>query len=188
MSTKINTTDRSIDERVVREIDLSTIGVDLSPILAFLASSSVTFSSSLLYSSGEKRKYEDPSQRVSEFRAIVDHDLFNLADSIVQNISDADPNMNFSLVRNDVTEIKYTAGGFFKAHQDYLSVTSNLVTEYTLIICLTAEEIASTSIGGRTIIHWGSKENSLKTAYQATTTPGHAFCSFAKILLMRGRS
>ena len=176
---------QTADERVVREIDLSTIGVDLSPIIGYLASSSAPFASSLLYSSGEKRKYEDPSQRLSQFRAIVDHDLFNLADSIVQQISNADSNMNFSLVRNDVTQIKYVAGGFFKAHQDFLSLTSNFIEEFTLIVCITSEEIASTSIGGRTIIHWGNKENSLKTAYQATTTPGHALL-FRKDLYHEG--
>ena len=50
---------QTADERVVREIDLSTIGGDLSPIIGYLASSSAPFASSLLYSSGEKRKYED---------------------------------------------------------------------------------------------------------------------------------
>ena len=50
-------------------------------------------------------------------------------------------------------QIKYSAGGFFKKHKDYLSITSNLIEEFTLIICVTPPDIAATSTGGQTIIH-----------------------------------
>jgi len=35
--------------------------------------------------------------------------------------------MSYSLDRNDVTYIIYPTGGFFKAHQDFLSLTSNCI-------------------------------------------------------------
>jgi len=46
-------------------------------------------------------------------------------------------------------------GGFFKRHQDYLSLTSNAVEEYTLILGITPPEIeaATPAAGGETIVH-----------------------------------
>jgi hypothetical protein len=52
--------------------------------------------------------------------------------------------------------------------QDFLSVTSNLVEEFTLILCVTPEGLGAS--GGETIIYpYASKKG---TAYD-TTTPGN---------------
>lgn len=74
----------------------------------------------------------------------------------------------YTLRRNDITHIKYEEGGFFKRHRDYLSTTSNLIEEYTLILCVTPENSSETSVdGGNTAIYTfgGSK-------IFDTTTPG----------------
>ena len=47
----------------------------------------------------------------------------------VNNAHGAAAGLRWSLVRNDVTEIRYRAGGFFKRHQDFLSVQGNVIEE-----------------------------------------------------------
>ena len=47
-----------------------------------------------------------------------------------------------------MTYIKYEKGDFFKSHEDYLSFTSNMVEEYTFIMCVNAN-----CEGGRTIFY-----------------------------------
>jgi len=69
----------------------------------------------------------------------------------VRTVNETDPTKVYSLVRNDVSHIIYGPGGFFKRHSDYLSVTSNVIEEYTLIVCVTPEGVACT--GGETLIH-----------------------------------
>ena len=43
--------------------------------------------------------------------------------------------------------------GFFKRHKDFLSTTSNLIEEYTLLLCVTPADQAKGVIGGNTTIH-----------------------------------
>ena len=159
------------DKLYVQSINLSSSGIDLDPIKNYLENCEQKFLSSMLYNSVEEKKFEDTSQRLSEYRAIVDDQLFQLCEDLVGKISDSDENMSYSLVRNDCTHIKYSTGGFFKTHEDYLSLTSNYIEEYTLVVCVTPEDMAEKTSGGRTIIHWGSESS---TAYDATMKPGKA--------------
>ena len=78
----------------------------------------------------------------------------------------------FHLYHNDMNEISYNKGGFFKRHQDYLSLTSNIITEYTLILSLNEED--ATVDCGETFVYNG--EDTLKSA--GTTVRGGAllFC------------
>jgi predicted 2-oxoglutarate/Fe(II)-dependent dioxygenase YbiX len=83
-----------------------------------------------------------------------------------------------------VTHIKYEEGGFFKRHRDYLSTTSNLIEEYTLLLCVTPQgaddDDAVKNKGGETIIHtYGGA-----TAYDTTTTGSGIL--FRKDLLHEG--
>ena len=75
-----------------------------------------------------------------------------------------------SLVRSDVTEITYQPGGFFKRHQDFLSVQGNVVEEHTMLVCVTAAEAAVRTRGGATIIHQLGKSHKIA----GITIPGHA--------------
>jgi hypothetical protein len=107
--------------------------------------------------------------RKSQFRPITDPKLFEMVESIVSSINDRDASYKYTLRRNNITRIKYEEGGFFKRHRDYLSTTSNLIEEYTLILCVTPENtVNETSVdGGNTVIYTfgGSK-------IFDTTTPG----------------
>jgi len=80
----------------------------------------------------------------------MDKDLFDHFRTLVKRLSDLDKVYNYTLVPNDITYIRYDKGGFFKAHSDFLSLKSNIIEEFTMIMCLDADP---TIEGGGTIIH-----------------------------------
>lgn len=106
------------------------------------------FQPSQLYSVKEEAKFYDDKQRVSEFRLITDDKFFEQAELIINKINELDQMMEYKLVRNDITHIRYQKGGFFTPHEDFLSLTSNVIEEYTMIICLDAD-----CEGGQTRFH-----------------------------------
>jgi hypothetical protein len=72
----------------------------------------------------------------------------------------------------------------FKAHADYLSLTSNVVEEYTLLVCVTPE--AAATVGGETLISLPQRSGAAKQIIsKATTTPGRALL-FRKDLTHEG--
>jgi hypothetical protein len=102
------------------------------------------------------------------FRSITDAKLFDLVDSIISRVNQDDTSYTYSLRRNDVTHIKYETGGFFKRHRDYLSTTSNLIEEFTLLLCVTPDILYKQGvIGGNTTIHLFGTSKEFDT-----TTPG----------------
>jgi hypothetical protein len=117
--------------------------------------------------------------RKSTFRTITDNKLFDLVDDVVARLNEDDQSYRYTIRRNDVTHIKYEEGGFFKRHRDYLSTTSNLIEEYTLLLCVTPQDAAdddavknkeggsvNSVVGGETIIHtYGGAKT-----YDTTTT------------------
>ena len=128
------------------------------------------FKPSLLYEVASKEKILDTTERVSEFKLIRTPELFSMVESYIQKLNELenenDTNLEFTLLRNDVTHIKYRKGGFFKPHEDYLSFTSNILQEYTMIICMDAE-----CEGGETILHLNKF---FKHISKSTTTPYHS--------------
>lgn len=123
------------------------------------------FKNSEVYDSRTEIKMENLEERVSQFRLFNDKSLFDQCDRIVTEINKVNDNIYFRLFRNDLTHIKYGTGEFFKPHQDYLSLTGNLVTEYTLILCIDAD-----CEGGETVLHLNRH---FKHKSTATITPGH---------------
>jgi hypothetical protein len=135
------------------------------------------FNHSLLYDPKAEEKILDPSMRNSEFRLFTEKTYFDLLEKYINIINENDPDINFILLRNDLTHIRYQPGGFFKPHEDYLSFNSNLIEEYTMILCLKAD-----SKGGETIIH---VNHFFKHISKSTITPGHALI-FRKDLTHEG--
>jgi len=135
------------------------------------------FEPSMIYDSIKEEKYVS-ERRISVFKTFVEPKLFKLCDQVVQKINQANQNkMQFILCQNDMTYIKYATGGFFKRHADYLSLTSNMIEEYTLIMCVDAQ-----CQGGETILHFNQH---FKYPSQATTTPLH-FLLFRKDISHEG--
>ena len=114
------------------------------------------FEPSLIYVTKTKEKYEDATKRSSFFRELKDDEIWKLCENVVRHISESDAKMDYALVRNDATHLKYQPGGFFKTHQDYLSFTSNCVEEYTLLIAVNSAEAAATVVGGATRIFFNA--------------------------------
>ena len=150
----------------------SLSGLDQLPLyaklLSYLSTCEQPFEQSLLYSSATDTKFVDESLRSSSFRAIVDPALFTITEELLALVSAADESYEFTLRRNDATHIRYTKGGFFKRHQDYLSLTSNVLEEWTMLLCVTPPDLAASTRGGETIIH--SYKNS--QSFASTMTPG----------------
>jgi len=106
------------------------------------------FEISQLYSSKEDKKLIDYNLRKSVYKNIVNDEIFNLMEKLVYEITTLDKTNKYKFVRNNITLIHYGEDDFFKAHEDYLTLTSNLITEYTMIICKSSD-----CKGGRTIFH-----------------------------------
>lgn len=144
--------------------------LDCTDIDELLADCQQPFEDSMLYSAGADAKFVDKSTRLSKYRAIVDARLFDATAAMLSQISAADAEYDYTLVRSDVTQIVYEAGGFFKRHADFLSLVTNFVEEQTLLVCITPPEAALNTLGGATTIHAYGKSFD----FAATTTPGHA--------------
>lgn len=117
-------------------------------IIEYIMSSENPFQTSLLYLPKEEEKVVDTERRLSEFRTFEEKELFQYCEILVEELNKKQDLLTFKLVPNDVTHIKYRKGGFFKSHQDYLSMTTNTLLEYTMIMCLNAD-----CEGGQTAFH-----------------------------------
>jgi hypothetical protein len=107
------------------------------------------FEDSMMYSQKTEEKFIDKNIRLSKFRTMKTDNIFKSFDVLVGEINKRDKLQKFRLIRNDITHIKYEKDGYFKKHDDFQSIKSNIVTEYTMILCLDSE-----CEGGRTLFHF----------------------------------
>ena len=143
----------------------------LTDLQVFLASKKDTlFETSELYSSATNARIIDEELRKSRFRLFKDREIFDLVDQTVRWLNESDKEYCYQLRRDDITEIHYKKGDFFKKHKDYLSTTSNLVEEFTLILCVTPSERLGAIDGGETLIYPYASQKGV--AFD-TTTPGN---------------
>lgn len=156
--------------------------VDISKLRTYISNSTQKFEESQLYSAARDEKFIDISLRMSKFRAIIDPVLFEIAQDLLNTLTANNDLNSYTVVRNDVTHIVYAPGGFFKQHRDYLSLKSNIIEEYTLLICVTPDELAAVTVGGETQIY--VNPDYIHTS-QATIKPGNALL-FRKDLIHEG--
>jgi len=148
----------------VREFDC-----DNTSICKFLSDCDLPFEQSPVYEIDTASRNIDTNVRRSVYRDISEEKLFDLVDdNILREVSECDATYSFYLRRDHASHIKYTQGGFFGRHQDYLAVNSNIVEEFAMLICVTPAELARHTRGGETIIH--GYECSRKC--RASATPG----------------
>lgn len=142
----------------------------LTEMQMFLASSDTPFAASELYSSEKDAKIVDPELRKSRFRKFRHETIFDSVDQLVQWLNESDDNYSYQLRRDDITETRYEAGGHFLKHKDFLSVASNIVEEFTLLMCVTPSDLLpKAAVGGETLLFpYGSDKG---TPFN-TTTPG----------------
>lgn len=103
---------------------------------------------SKLYSNLTETKYLDPKERNSVYRIFTDKEYFNLVEKYIVQLNTLDDMYSYKLVRSDITHIIYEECGFFKRHEDYLSLTTNCLEEYSMIIYLNSDVV-----GGETVFH-----------------------------------
>ena len=124
------------------------------------------FLPSHLYKVGDETNTVDGTKRKSKFKLLKSRELFELIDKYIQLINHQDTQMEFHLVKNDITCIQYEKGDFFEAHQDFLSYTSNVIEEYTMVLSLDSD-----CNGGHTILHINDHfkhlSNASKTKYHS---------------------
>lgn len=149
---------------MLQEFDLSDTTI-VSSIQDYLNKNDKAFSDSLVYETSSQKKLLKKEKRNSKFRIFEDKDLFDLCYELVEHINNISNN-KYILYKNDITHIKYSDGGYFKVHEDYLSLSSNMVEEYTLIMCVDSDIIS----GGRTILHINQF---FKHKSDSTITPGN---------------
>jgi hypothetical protein len=123
----------------------------ISPMMEYLNKCDSPMTASQLYQTATKTKVIDEDKRKSAFRAIEDDELFNLAEDMVAHLNKLDQERDYQLVRNDITQIIYKQSGFFSVHEDYLSLTSNIIQEWTLIC--NAQTEGNIAAGGETVLH-----------------------------------
>lgn len=108
------------------------------------------FSPSQVYNSLSDEKIIRPDLRLSEFRTFQDKKLFEIGNKILNIINTDLSGRKFVIFENNITQIRYQPGGYFKSHEDYLSLHSNIIDEYSMIVCTNGTGL----IGGETILHF----------------------------------
>lgn len=123
--------------------------VDSSKFQEILETIKEPFKQSEVYNTRTEEKTIDTDLRSSEFRVLTDPKIFDLAEEVISTINETQPKggKKFCLYKNDIMHIRYVPGGYFKEHEDYLSITSNFVEEYSLIVCIRGK-----ATRGRTIL------------------------------------
>ena len=144
------------------------------------ADTTTPFHCSQLYSALEAKKFVDVETRSSRYRLITTTQAFDLAASIVTTLNALDPTYDYVLFRNDITQIQYQQGDFFKAHEDYLSLTSNAIVEFTMLLCM---GVSDDLRGGETVFHVNEWFQHIS---KASITPGHVLV-FRKDIRHEGR-
>lgn len=75
------------------------------------------------------------------------------------------------LCPDNITHIKYSAGGFFKRHTDHCRGASNLIEEFTLVVNVNPDNVPCE--GGSTVIHLPSgSASTFATTFDQTTQLG----------------
>ena len=150
----------------------------ITQITAIAQSDESKFEKSELYSMSKGQKFIDETKRVSRFKKIKNDRLFDLVDEYVSMMSANDDLFEFLLFRNDITMIEYEKGGFFEKHEDYLSIKSNQIQEYSLILCISAD-----CKGGETVLFINQMTDPYVSRH--TVTPFHALL-FRKDITHKG--
>ena len=136
----------------------------LDNIHEIIKNNQTKFEPSDVYLAAENEKIIRPDLRVSEKRQYYDESLFTIAKQILNEINKKIVGKKFVIFKNDVTHIKYNEGGFFKSHEDYLSINSNLIEEYSMILCIKGD-----CEGGQTIL---KLNDFFSQRCEKTKTPG----------------
>lgn len=105
-------------------------------------------SESRLYVTATEELVVNKEERFSRYRTLNTPEIFDDYQMLIDEVNKKNKFCEFILFKNNITEILYEEGDFFKPHEDYLSIKSKIMEEYTMIYCLEAN-----CDGGETILH-----------------------------------
>ena len=143
----------------------------VGPIRDYVHASDKSYDPSSLYATAVSTNFTDASLRKSESRTFVDPQLFELCESLVREVSASDGAYEYTLAPDNLTHIRYTAGGFFSRHTDHCRSISNLIEEFTFIVNINLEGTACK--GGSTVIHVATASGDTSPiTYDCTTSLG----------------
>lgn len=94
----------------------------------------------------ENKKVEDV--RNSTQVSLNDRKLKEKVSNLLSNL---DTNLYFHINSDNFDLIQYQEGQYFKCHQDYVTITSNIFRSYSMLIC-----IQEPSEGGETVLHFSN--------------------------------
>ncbi|GMH67682.1 hypothetical protein TL16_g04744 [Triparma laevis f. inornata] len=119
---------------------------------ALKSNTTTPFLKSELYSAEKELKFVDELRSDSLYCTHESRELFSIIENDIMATTIV-TGKALHLYHNDMNEIEYKPGCYFSRHHDYLNLTSNVVTEYTLILSL--NEKGTEVTGGETLIYNG---------------------------------
>lgn len=147
----------------------SSDGLDTAPLIDYLAKWKAPFEKSQVYKVATEELILDETARMSSIRRTKDPVLFALCDKLLLDMTAGDQDSLFVIHRTDASHIQYLPGGKFEKHRDYLSVTSNMIEEWTLLISV--NKVGDAVRGGETKIDINALNSVIS---KASVTPGSA--------------
>ena len=144
--------------------------IDTSLLIAYLKTCEEPFRAGGVFLTETQQNIVDPDTRTCLLRSMRDPKLFAACGEILAALTANDPLNFFKHFENDVTQIVYSPGGKFEQHRDYLSLASNVVEEYTLVVNVNEPGCAEI-VGGETLIKVNA---ATQLVSKASTTPGGA--------------
>jgi hypothetical protein len=95
------------------------------------------YTKSLIFNKLTKEHQEDSKVRSSQKYAINDVQSFDLVEElIIKQANSSTKNLIIKMLHNEIELVKYTEGGFFKKHTDFVTHVSNQLKCYALLVCL----------------------------------------------------
>lgn len=148
-------------------------------LIAYVSKDETPWETSHMYDRVSESTKVDPALRTSTFKLLKSDEALDAAEKLVQAVSAVDEEYNYVLRRDDVTIIHYEEGGFFKPHADYVTFTSNVIEEFTLLLCLPTTKCT----GGETRFHFNAR---FKVSSESSITPEHLVV-FRKDIVHEGK-
>lgn len=110
------------------------------------------FTKSLIFNTKTKINEQNETIRISQKCSIKDTQSFDLVNELVVNELNkliGDQEITMKLRTDELELIRYSEGGFFKKHKDFVNCVSDQMKCYALLICLNAPDE-----GGETKLHF----------------------------------
>lgn len=133
----------------------------------FMPSDECKLEESTVYMRNTKKETVDHTLRKSKGLRFNDATSFDkIEEIIIKRINNIVKDREYNIVRNDIDVLTYESGDFFEAHNDFVTIRSNVIKNYSFLLCLEGN-----CDGGETILHMKENES---IVLKQTITPSSA--------------